>query len=170
MDGQDAHAAAGGRRGGAEGLHGLSRRHITHLPVRGLFHYLFWGRGSFNRQTDANFKIMTVGASHTPHPMRYLAQSNVISYQRREEGVKGFWKGLSASYWGCSEGCIQFVVYEKLKKQLIDRCVAWRGIAWPARGVAGCCHRVKMPCVRCLVLHARLLLVPLESDHHDPAA
>lgn len=42
----------------------------------------------------------------------------------REEGVKGFWKGLSASYWGCSEGCIQFVVYEKLKKQLIERCVA----------------------------------------------
>lgn len=37
--------------------------------------------------------------------------------------MKGFWKGLSASYWGCSEGCIQFVVYEKLKKQLIERCV-----------------------------------------------
>jgi len=41
----------------------------------------------------------------------------------REEGLKGFWKGLSASYWGCSEGCIQFVVYEKLKKQLIERWV-----------------------------------------------
>lgn len=38
--------------------------------------------------------------------------------------MKGFWKGLSASYWGCSEGCIQFVVYEKLKKQLIERCAA----------------------------------------------
>lgn len=37
--------------------------------------------------------------------------------------MKGFWKGLSASYWGCSEGCIQFVVYEKLKKQLVERCV-----------------------------------------------
>ncbi len=45
----------------------------------------------------------------------------------REEGLKGFWKGLSASYWGCSEGCIQFVVYEKLKKQLIERWVLGTG-------------------------------------------
>ncbi|KAM3577434.1 hypothetical protein VYU27_000597 [Nannochloropsis oceanica] len=51
----------------------------------------------------------------------YTGYRNAISRIYREEGVKGFWKGLSASYWGCSEGCIQFVVYEKLKKQLLIR-------------------------------------------------
>lgn len=53
-----------------------------------------------------------------------------LIHDGREEGIKGFWKGLSASYWGCSEGCIQFVVYEKLKKQLIERCV--RGVTAPS--------------------------------------
>lgn len=33
----------------------------------------------------------------------------------REEGVKGFYKGLSASYLGVTEGTIQWVLYEKLK-------------------------------------------------------
>lgn len=34
----------------------------------------------------------------------------------REGGVKGFYKGLSASYLGVTEGTIQWVLYEKLKK------------------------------------------------------
>lgn len=33
----------------------------------------------------------------------------------REEGVKGFYKGLSASYLGVTEGTIQWVLYERLK-------------------------------------------------------
>lgn len=33
----------------------------------------------------------------------------------REEGVRGFYKGLSASYLGVTEGTIQWVLYEKLK-------------------------------------------------------
>ncbi|TFJ88619.1 hypothetical protein NSK_000188 [Nannochloropsis salina CCMP1776] len=53
--------------------------------------------------------------------MAYTSYRNAITRIYREEGLKGFWKGLSASYWGCSEGCIQFVVYEKLKKQLLVR-------------------------------------------------
>ncbi len=51
----------------------------------------------------------------------YTGYRDAIMRIYREEGLKGFWKGLSASYWGCSEGCIQFVVYEKLKKQLLER-------------------------------------------------
>ncbi|CAM9730480.1 unnamed protein product [Chrysoparadoxa australica] len=43
-----------------------------------------------------------------------------------EEGFAGFYKGLSASYWGCAEGCIQFVAYEKLKSKLIERYNALR--------------------------------------------
>ncbi|KAM5541366.1 hypothetical protein V8D89_004920 [Ganoderma adspersum] len=34
----------------------------------------------------------------------------------RDEGVRGFYKGLSASYLGVTEGTIQWVLYERLKK------------------------------------------------------
>jgi len=34
----------------------------------------------------------------------------------REEGIKGFYKGLTASYLGVTEGTIQWVLYERLKK------------------------------------------------------
>ena len=34
----------------------------------------------------------------------------------REEGIRGFYKGLSASYLGVTEGTIQWVLYERLKK------------------------------------------------------
>lgn len=34
----------------------------------------------------------------------------------REAGLRGFYKGLSASYAGVSETVVQFVVYEKIKK------------------------------------------------------
>jgi len=33
-------------------------------------------------------------------------------------GIRGFWKGVTASYWGISETVIHFVIYEYLKKQL----------------------------------------------------
>lgn len=36
----------------------------------------------------------------------------------REEGPSGFFKGLTASYVGCFEGAIQWIVYEKLKSLL----------------------------------------------------
>lgn len=34
----------------------------------------------------------------------------------REEGIRGFYKGLSASYLGVTESTIQWVLYERLKK------------------------------------------------------
>lgn len=33
----------------------------------------------------------------------------------RDEGIRGFYKGLSASYLGVTEGTIQWVLYERLK-------------------------------------------------------
>jgi solute carrier family 25 protein 33/36 len=42
--------------------------------------------------------------------------SRMIMKIMREEGVKGFYKGLSASYLGVTEGTIQWVLYERLKK------------------------------------------------------
>ena len=34
----------------------------------------------------------------------------------REEGIRGFYKGLSASFLGVTEATIQWVLYERLKK------------------------------------------------------
>ena len=34
------------------------------------------------------------------------------------QGILGYWKGVTASYWGISETVIHFVIYEALKKQL----------------------------------------------------
>jgi len=41
---------------------------------------------------------------------------NCIKKIMREEGIRGFYKGLSASYLGVTEGTIQWVLYERLKK------------------------------------------------------
>jgi solute carrier family 25, member 33/36 len=41
---------------------------------------------------------------------------NCIMKIMREEGIRGFYKGLGASYLGVTEGTIQWVVYENLKK------------------------------------------------------
>ena len=38
-----------------------------------------------------------------------------------EEGLRGFWKGTTASYVGCFEGAIQWMTYEKLKAILQQR-------------------------------------------------
>uniref|UniRef100_A0A915D3J2 Mitochondrial carrier protein n=1 Tax=Ditylenchus dipsaci TaxID=166011 RepID=A0A915D3J2_9BILA len=41
----------------------------------------------------------------------------------RKEGVKGFYKGLTASYFGITETVIQFVIYEHLRARL-DKAAA----------------------------------------------
>ena len=37
------------------------------------------------------------------------------------QGLTGFWKGVTASYWGISETIIHFVIYESLKKKVVER-------------------------------------------------
>ena len=51
----------------------------------------------------------------------YTSYPDAIKTIYREEGLGGFYRGITASYWGCAEGCVQFVLYEKLKGKLIDR-------------------------------------------------
>ena len=42
--------------------------------------------------------------------------------------MRGFWKGLTASWWGISETMIHFVIYEYLKKCLARRHELDRGL------------------------------------------
>jgi solute carrier family 25 protein 33/36 len=44
---------------------------------------------------------------------------HTIKQIMRNEGVRGFYKGLSASYLGVTEGTIQWVLYERLKKMSV---------------------------------------------------
>uniref|UniRef100_A0A7S2RK71 Mitochondrial carrier protein n=1 Tax=Eucampia antarctica TaxID=49252 RepID=A0A7S2RK71_9STRA len=51
----------------------------------------------------------------------YANYGDVIQTIWKEEGVGGFYKGISASYWGCAEGCIQFILYEQIKTRLVKK-------------------------------------------------
>lgn len=42
----------------------------------------------------------------------------VIMHVYRKDGIKGFYRGLSASYFGIVETIIHFVIYERLKRLL----------------------------------------------------
>jgi solute carrier family 25, member 33/36 len=49
----------------------------------------------------------------------YKGYGDIIATIFKEEGLGGFYKGIAASYWGCTEGAIQFLVYEQLKTRLL---------------------------------------------------
>lgn len=46
--------------------------------------------------------------------------ASVIKNIYSEQGIRGFWKGVTASWWGISETIIHFVIYEFLKKSLAE--------------------------------------------------
>mmetsp|Transcript_25048 Transcript_25048/g.80772 ORF Transcript_25048/g.80772 Transcript_25048/m.80772 type:complete len:305 (+) Transcript_25048:1-915(+) len=48
----------------------------------------------------------------------YTGYRDAVARIYAEEGLLGFYKGVSASYWGVSEGAIQFAAYDMLKRQL----------------------------------------------------
>lgn len=64
---------------------------------------------------------MTLLADTAVGQKAYLGYGDVIMSIFREEGMKGFYKGIQASYWGCFEGSIQFLLYEQIKTRLIKR-------------------------------------------------
>jgi len=51
----------------------------------------------------------------------YTGYTDVIGSIFREEGIGGFYRGITASYWGCAEGAIQFLIYEKVKKRVLEK-------------------------------------------------
>jgi len=51
----------------------------------------------------------------------YTGYTDVIGTIFKEEGIGGFYRGITASYWGCAEGAIQFLIYEKVKKRVLEK-------------------------------------------------
>ena len=45
---------------------------------------------------------------------------DVIRSIYQQEGISGFYRGLQASYWGCTEGAVQFILYEQMKTKLLQ--------------------------------------------------
>jgi solute carrier family 25 protein 33/36 len=51
----------------------------------------------------------------------------------KQEGIRGFYKGMSASYLGVTEGAIQWTLYERLKK--LTGSAEGKGGAWESAGM-----------------------------------
>ena len=52
---------------------------------------------------------------------RYKNSWDCIKQVVRQEGIRGLYKGMSASYLGVTESTLQWVLYEKMKKSLAKR-------------------------------------------------
>ncbi|KAI9026874.1 mitochondrial carrier domain-containing protein [Hyaloraphidium curvatum] len=63
---------------------------------------------------------------------KYRNSWHCLQMVLKEEGVRGLYKGLSASYLGIAESTIQFVTYEWLKAKLRERRI---GYADPTPGI-----------------------------------
>lgn len=58
-------------------------------------------------------------ADHTAGQRVYNSYRDAVSTIMKEEGIGGFYRGISASYWGCAEGAVQFLFYERIKARLL---------------------------------------------------
>ena len=69
------------------------------------------------RQNVGTLASVKPNATTSPGSRRVIGGTAVMIQQIfREEGIRGFYKGLSASYLGVTEGTIQWVLYERLKR------------------------------------------------------
>jgi len=71
---------------------------------------------------------MQLHADASAGQIAYKGYRDVIATIFREEGVKGFYKGIQASYWGCTEGAVQFLLYEQFKTRLLKKENAKRAL------------------------------------------
>ena len=62
---------------------------------------------------------MQILADEAAGQRMYMGYTDAIATIFKEEGIQGFYKGISASYWGCTEGALQFILYEQFKKKLL---------------------------------------------------
>ncbi|KAK9766862.1 Pyrimidine nucleotide transporter, mitochondrial [Basidiobolus ranarum] len=64
---------------------------------------------------------MQLQAMNTTSSMRYRSSLDCVSQVIKTEGVRGLYRGVSASYLGVAEGTLQWVVYEKFKSLIHER-------------------------------------------------
>jgi hypothetical protein len=68
-------------------------------------------------QLDKNIVEKTGGVA----VRRYRNSWDCIKQVVRQEGIRGLYKGMSASYLGVTESTLQWVLYEQMKKSLAKR-------------------------------------------------
>ncbi|KAH8686034.1 mitochondrial carrier domain-containing protein [Tricladium varicosporioides] len=68
-------------------------------------------------QLDKNVVERTGGIAHR----KYKNSWDCIKQVVRQEGIRGLYKGMSASYLGVTESTLQWVLYEQMKKSLAKR-------------------------------------------------
>ena len=64
---------------------------------------------------------MQILADSSAGQVSYAGYGDAIKSIWKAEGIGGFYKGITASYWGCLEGSAQFLIYEQLKMRLLIR-------------------------------------------------
>jgi solute carrier family 25 folate transporter 32 len=64
------------------------------------------------------------------HPgLKYRGMLDALKVMIREEGVRGYYRGLSASLWAfIPNWSIYWVIYEELKRDLAPRCKQWNSV------------------------------------------
>lgn len=98
-----------------------------HLPEGGVGNALISGFAAgiaSNTLTNPIWMIKTrmqLLADSSVGQKAYANYGDVIQSIWKEEGIGGFYKGIFASYWGCTEGCIQFILYEQIKTRLVAK-------------------------------------------------
>lgn len=60
-------------------------------------------------------------ADSTASQTAYTGYRHCVRTILKEEGIGGFYKGISASYWGCLEGATQFMIYEQIKTKIMAK-------------------------------------------------
>lgn len=71
-------------------------------------------------QLDKNMSERSGGEMHRQYKNSYDCTKQIL----KEEGIRGLYKGMSASYLGVVESTIQWVMYEQLKAYLARREIA----------------------------------------------
>lgn len=64
---------------------------------------------------------MQILADSSAGQVAYTGYRDAVRSIWQKEGMGGFYKGITASYWGCLEGGTQFILYEQFKSRLISR-------------------------------------------------
>ena len=103
-----------------------SKEYLESKDIKGTANSLLAGLAAGIAANSATNPIWMVKTrmqltASSPASAGYSGYGPAIRTIYREEGLKGFYRGVTASYWGASEGMVQFVVYEKIKTALLQK-------------------------------------------------